>query len=145
MTTKTANQKPAPIKASAAPKKAAPPKQPTTATKLAPPAKPGQSMDFSKMPMAKLLEAEVSLKNELTRRKREAKKSLMKEMQTKAKAAGLSMNELMGTNRQKTEHRIKYRNPANPAQAWAGLGKRPDWLKAALAEGKTMQDLAVSS
>ena len=30
----------------------------------------------------------------------------------------------------------KYRNPANPAQTWAGRGLSPSWFKALKAEGK---------
>lgn len=37
----------------------------------------------------------------------------------------------------------KYRNPANPAQTWSGRGRRPDWVNAALAEGKALSDLAI--
>lgn len=37
----------------------------------------------------------------------------------------------------------KYRNPANPAQSWSGRGRRPDWVNAALAEGKALSDLAI--
>lgn len=107
--------------------------------------KPKAKFGFNEMSMAQLLAAEVELKNELNLRKREAKRGLMKEMQVKAKAAGLSMSDLLGTGKNKPELQPKYRNPGNPAQTWAGLGKRPDWLKAALAEGKTLQDLSVRS
>lgn len=37
----------------------------------------------------------------------------------------------------------KYRNPANPEQTWSGRGRRPDWVNAALAEGKALSDLAI--
>lgn len=37
----------------------------------------------------------------------------------------------------------KYINPADPSQTWSGRGRRPDWVKAALAEGKSLSDLAI--
>jgi DNA-binding protein H-NS len=37
----------------------------------------------------------------------------------------------------------KYRNPANPAETWAGRGLRPRWLTAALKGGKTLEDFAI--
>jgi len=37
----------------------------------------------------------------------------------------------------------KYRNPANHDQTWSGRGRRPDWVNAALAEGKALSDLAI--
>jgi DNA-binding protein H-NS len=120
--------------------KATVPSVPAAAT--AKPEKKGVSPDFGSMTIAQLLEAEVSLKNELVSRKREAKRELMKEIQAKAKAAGISLSDLMGSGKLKTEPVIKYRNPTNPKQTWGGLGKRPDWLKAELNAGKTLQDLA---
>lgn len=36
---------------------------------------------------------------------------------------------------------VKFRNEAG--QTWGGIGKRPDWLRAALAEGKQLEDFAV--
>ena len=37
----------------------------------------------------------------------------------------------------------KYRNPADASQTWAGRGKRPLWLNAALKAGKKLEDFAV--
>ena len=36
---------------------------------------------------------------------------------------------------------VKYRNDSGGT--WGGRGKRPDWLRAALAEGKSLDDFAV--
>jgi DNA-binding protein H-NS len=33
----------------------------------------------------------------------------------------------------------KYRNPANPAETWAGRGLKPRWLEAALKSGKKLE------
>jgi DNA-binding protein H-NS len=37
----------------------------------------------------------------------------------------------------------KYRNPADPSQTWAGRGKRPNWLVAALKTGKKLESFAI--
>ena len=37
----------------------------------------------------------------------------------------------------------RYRNPDNPAETWAGRGRAPRWVQAALAEGQTLDDLAI--
>ena len=37
--------------------------------------------------------------------------------------------------------KVKYRDDAG--HAWSGKGPRPGWLKAALASGKTLEDLSV--
>jgi DNA-binding protein H-NS len=39
----------------------------------------------------------------------------------------------------------KYRNPANPAETWAGRGLRPRWLAAALKSGKKLEDFSIST
>jgi len=37
----------------------------------------------------------------------------------------------------------KYRNPADPAQTWAGRGVQPRWFREALAAGRTTEDLLI--
>jgi DNA-binding protein H-NS len=39
----------------------------------------------------------------------------------------------------------KYRNPANPAETWAGRGLKPRWLAAALKSGKKIEDFSISA
>jgi DNA-binding protein H-NS len=38
----------------------------------------------------------------------------------------------------------KYRNPENPAETWSGKGKRPAWVEAALAGGKSLESLEIA-
>jgi DNA-binding protein H-NS len=37
----------------------------------------------------------------------------------------------------------KYRNPAAPAETWAGRGKQPRWLTAQLRSGKKLDDFRI--
>lgn len=37
----------------------------------------------------------------------------------------------------------KYCNPADKSQTWSGFGRPPAWVKAALADGKTLDDLLI--
>jgi DNA-binding protein H-NS len=39
----------------------------------------------------------------------------------------------------------KYRNPANPAETWAGRGLKPRWLAAALRSGKKLEDFSIAA
>jgi DNA-binding protein H-NS len=39
----------------------------------------------------------------------------------------------------------KYRNPAEPAETWAGRGKQPRWLTAQLRTGKKLDDFRIQS
>ena len=38
----------------------------------------------------------------------------------------------------------KYRNPDNPEETWAGRGRPPKWVQAALSKGQSLSDLAIS-
>ncbi|MBB5734618.1 DNA-binding protein H-NS [Xanthomonas arboricola] len=38
----------------------------------------------------------------------------------------------------------KYRNPANPQEAWTGRGKQPRWLAELTAAGKKVEDFLIS-
>lgn len=67
---------------------------------------------------------------------------------TLAKAEGFTLEELFGGKRgrkgkAKRAVQPKYRNPANPAETWAGRGKRPRWFNAALKAGKKEGDLLI--
>jgi DNA-binding protein H-NS len=37
----------------------------------------------------------------------------------------------------------KFRNPAQPFETWAGRGKQPRWLTAALKSGKSLNDFRI--
>ena len=39
----------------------------------------------------------------------------------------------------------KYQNPENPAETWAGRGKTPRWLAAALKRGKKREDFLIAN
>jgi DNA-binding protein H-NS len=38
----------------------------------------------------------------------------------------------------------KYRNPDNPAETWAGRGRKPKWVEEKLAQGSSLDDLLIS-
>jgi DNA-binding protein H-NS len=38
----------------------------------------------------------------------------------------------------------KYRNPDNPGETWAGRGRPPKWVQAAMEQGQTLEDLAIA-
>lgn len=41
-----------------------------------------------------------------------------------------------------TATQAAYVNPDNPEQVWSGRGRRPGWVRDALAAGRTLEDLA---
>ena len=38
----------------------------------------------------------------------------------------------------------KYRHPDDPTKTWTSRGKRPGWLTALLAEGRTLEEMEIS-
>lgn len=43
----------------------------------------------------------------------------------------------------KAPRAVKFRDPSDPARTWAGSGRLPNWLKAELDKGKTLEDFRV--
>ena len=63
-----------------------------------------------------------------------------------ARRHGFNLTDLVGRggNRQKKADRTaRYANPANRDETWSGLGRRPQWVKAALDAGQSLDDLTV--
>ena len=63
-----------------------------------------------------------------------------------ARAAGFSLKALLGDeklSKAKTKATPKYANPADPSQTWTGRGRKPKWVEALLASGKTLEDLTI--
>ena len=93
------------------------------------------------------------LEAEQNRRRAEKRKVLKAQISDMVKAQGLSLNELFpqpgkakGQPKGKCQPeapRVKYRNPDNASQTWAGTGRKPAWIVEALASGKTLEELTV--
>jgi len=70
------------------------------------------------------------------RKRKEARKAIEKV----AREFGLSVEEVIGTQKaasRATKSAAKYRNPGNPAETWSGRGRQPGWYKDAIAKGKS--------
>jgi DNA-binding protein H-NS len=50
---------------------------------------------------------------------------------------------LIGKKTRKTVGVARYANPADPAQTWTGRGRKPGWVVAALAAGRSLDDFAI--
>jgi DNA-binding protein H-NS len=73
------------------------------------------------------------------------KKAALAELEEKARAMGFSLSELTGATatRKRTPTTEKYRDPENAEKTWSGRGRKPHWFIAALAAGKSPEDLAI--
>jgi len=75
---------------------------------------------------------------------RERRKALA-EVEAFARERGLSVADLteISLKRSRKPAVAKYANPADPSQTWTGRGRQPRWMAAALAAGKSLDDLAI--
>ena len=75
------------------------------------------------------------------RKKREA----LAELEESARKMGYSLAELAELSSTKPRKAVapKYANPENPSETWTGRGRKPKWVEAALAAGKSLEDLAI--
>lgn len=69
----------------------------------------------------------------------------MKEIEAVAKKHGVALDDLVGAKgkRRKAKAAPKYRNPENAGETWSGRGRQPAWFKAALANGKSPDSMAL--
>ena len=61
------------------------------------------------------------------------------------KAFGFNLEDVLGEGKTKTKSKVapKYAHPENPELTWTGRGRKPKWVDAALASGKSMKDLEI--
>jgi DNA-binding protein H-NS len=73
------------------------------------------------------------------------KKAALAELEDKARAMGFSLAELTGAAsvRKRSPTVARYANPADVSDTWSGRGRKPRWFIAALAAGRSPQELAI--
>lgn len=73
------------------------------------------------------------------------KKEVLAELEEMARERGFTWAELTSgpPPRRRAPGAAKYANPANPADTWSGRGRKPNWFIAALAAGKSPEDMAI--
>jgi DNA-binding protein H-NS len=87
-------------------------------------------------------EVEAALKGYEKKRKAEA----LAAVRATAKEFGFTLEELTGGKalaKSGSKGAAKYANPADPSQTWTGRGRQPNWVKEALAKGKSLESMAI--
>lgn len=107
-------------------------------------------IDLENLPLPELRTLRAQVETEI-RRRGSATQRLIKRVQKLAADQGLSLNELIAVAGGAAEApvasrsggTIKYRNPVNPSQGWTGHGRKPGWVIEYIANGGTLDKLAV--
>lgn len=79
--------------------------------------------------------------------KHQQRAQLKRSLDAQAQKAGFDVYAMFGLDRTQGAKRVAastYRNPKNPDQTWAGIGKRPDWIRAAINAGESLESLRVA-
>ncbi|MFD2173050.1 trans-acting regulatory protein HvrA [Rhodobacter lacus] len=73
------------------------------------------------------------------------KKEALAEIEETARKMGYTLAELTALTEKKPRKTVapKYANPDNADETWTGRGRKPKWVEAALAAGKTLEDLTI--
>jgi DNA-binding protein H-NS len=108
------------------------------------------SIDLKNLSLAQLIDLQKAIPAEMKARQRGERQKLLNEFREKAKAMGISLEELMGIGKTrarrgkaKTKVAAKYVHPANLGFSWSGRGKRPRWVNEWISSGKSLDQLRV--
>lgn len=102
-------------------------------------------IDLNALSLRELKDLQARLNRAISSYEERRKKEALSELEDRARSMGYSLAELTGTPvvRKRSVSAAKYANPANPAETWTGRGRKPRWYEAAIAAGKSPDDLAI--
>lgn len=105
------------------------------------------AIELEHLTLDELKALQVQVAKAIARFAENKKRKAIEALETKARELGFSLAELTGAPapRKRSAAVAKYANPANPAETWSGRGRKPGWFIAAIAAGKSPEDLAVSA
>jgi DNA-binding protein H-NS len=113
---------------------------------------PAKPMDVTALSDTDLDALIAAAEQERTTRREKKRSEFFASIRDQARALGFDPAEVAAALAKKgkragTDRRAavapKYRNPANPAETWAGRGAKPMWVRAALEAGKKLDDLKI--
>lgn len=108
----------------------------------------GNLVDLSKFSVEELQTLAQNIEAEIVSRRESERERVLNQMRELAGSLGMSLEDVLRQERIKSGVGIvppKYRHPDNPSLTWTGRGKRPNWVTEALASGKTLEELAITS
>ena len=102
-------------------------------------------MDLNGLSLKELKDLQSQVAKAIATYEERKKKEAISELEDRARAMGFSLAELMGTpvGRKRAPASAKYANPDNRSETWSGRGRKPRWFEAALAAGKSADELAI--
>jgi DNA-binding protein H-NS len=97
---------------------------------------------LEKLSVKQLRDLKARVDRLISARRREAKKSLMTRFRKLAADSGIPLSEVVGKRRRRARNSgTLYVNPDNPAQTWAGRGRKPKWLNDKVEAGVRLESM----
>ena len=103
-------------------------------------------MELSNLSLAELKNLLQLLPEEIKRREKDEKAKARKDLEAFAAERGFSLDDLLGTAKEKKERTpvaAKYRHPQNADLLWTGRGRQPKWIVEFLTSGGTLAQLSI--
>jgi DNA-binding protein H-NS len=101
----------------------------------------GNNLD--KMSHEELVQLQKDVKKALSTFEDRRRKEALIEMQEVARKHGLELADIVKGGKKGSVSAPKYRHPENSALTWAGRGRQPRWIKEALEQGKSLDDMRI--
>lgn len=102
--------------------------------------------DLHKMSLAELKQLQKDVAQAIEGYNARQKEEARAVLEAKAKELGFNLAEFVAAGKKRSAKPAgpaKFRHPENPALTWTGRGRRPNWVSAALEQGKSLEDLTV--
>lgn len=101
--------------------------------------------DLGSMSREELLNLQSAVEKALKQSEKKARKEALAAAQKAAADHGFSLDEIMSGKSAATGSKSapKYANPEDASQTWTGRGRQPNWVKSALAAGKSLDGMAI--
>lgn len=105
--------------------------------------------EFEGMEFVHLIALRERLNEEIANKRERQAQMVRQRAAEMAEEMGLNFNEIFGSRGSRTASSrpapIKYRNPEDPNQTWAGRGRKPGWLAEAIEEGRDLEEFSIES
>lgn len=105
-------------------------------------------MNLSKYNSQELRQLKLEIDKELKKRRKDEVRQAQKELKTVAERYGFSLDELLSSNSARADAPAKapgkYRHPEEAGKSWSGRGRKPAWVKAWEAQGRSLEELRVA-
>ena len=98
-------------------------------------------IDLSKLSTKEILEQTKEFEREVSKRRKADLQQAYKDINQLAKEYGFTLDEVLEEGKPK-KLPMKYKDPKTKNE-WSGYGKQPNWIKAYLEEGKSLDEFLI--